>query len=172
MKTKEMQIIRPPCDLSCEVVNIKLTLDQDLSELLPYINREVEKARFFPKGPFTKFVHQGHNVTIDHDNLAMTGFEDDTAAREFAAQMIDMLRDIEARKDSITPQIKPFEPPSMLAILRLLPGKNGCAECGYPACMAFATALCREETTPDACKPLALLPDGAARLERLREMTA
>jgi ArsR family metal-binding transcriptional regulator len=170
MEVKEIMAFRPPCDASSEMVNVKAFLDRDVSDLMPYLKGELESVKFFPKGPYVKFVFQGHPVTIDHDCIAVAGFEDDQSARECAREVVALLKDIEARKDSITPDTTPFNPPSAMDVFKLLPRKSGCGKCGYPACMAFAVALIKQETEPEMCPALAETTEGGNRLKHLKEM--
>lgn len=154
MEIKEIKVFRPPCNFSTELVSAKVLVDKDLSELLPYVKGAVEGAKYFPKGPFLKFLFKGHPVTIEGNCIAIGGFTDDTKARERATELVELLNDIEGKKDSISPDITPYKAPTVMEIYKLLPRKGGCNECGYPSCMAFATALVKEETSPDRCIPL------------------
>lgn len=170
MKVKEIRAFRPPCDVSSEVVNVKTFLDRDLSGLMPYIKGALENVKYFPHGPFIKFVFQGHPVTIDHDCIAIAGFPDDQSARACAESVVALLQDIETRKDSITPDTTPFHPPSAMELFKLLPKKSGCGKCGYPTCMAFAVALTKEETAPEMCPEITAGQDHNPTLGRLKEM--
>ena len=169
MALKEIKVFRPPCDASSEMVNVKAFLDHDLSVLLPYVKGALDNVKYFPKGPFIKFVFQGHPVTVDHDCIAIAGFPDDESARQCAREVLDLLKDIEIRKDSITPDTTPFNPPTVMDVFKLLPRKAGCGKCGYPACMAFAAALTKEETEPEMCPELAVEP-GKKPLASLKTM--
>jgi len=170
MKVKEIRAFRPPCNASSEMVNVKAFLDRDVSDLMPYVKGELDHVKYFPKGPYIKFIFKGHPVTIDHDCIAIAGFTDDQPARECAEGVVALLKDIEARKDRITPDMTPFNPPSVMEVFKLLPKKSGCGKCGYPACMAFAAALTKEETEPEMCPTLAETKEGGNRLEHLKEM--
>jgi len=167
---REIKPFRPPCDASSEMVNVKVTLNRDISELLPYVKGALEGVRFFPKGPFVKFTFQGHPVTIEHDCVAIAGFGDDVSARECAGELVKLLNDVEARKDEITPDVTPFNPPTVIDVYKLLPGRNGCGECGYPTCMAFAAALVKGETEPGMCPQIRSGAAGEGVLERLKRM--
>lgn len=169
MEVKEIRAFRPPCDASSEMVNVKAFLDRDVSDLMPYLKGALVDVKFFPKGPYIKFVFKSHPVTIDHDCIAIAGFPDDASARECARDVVALLKDIEARKDSITPNTTPFNPPSAMDVFKLLPRKAGCAKCGYPACMAFAVALTKEETAAEMCPELAV-ESNAVSLIKLKNM--
>jgi len=170
MEIIDIRAFRPPCDASSEMVNVKVFLDRDISDLLPYVKGALDNVKYFPKGPFVKLAFKGHPVTVDHDCIAIAGFSDDESARECAEGVVALLKDIEARKDSITPDMTPFNPPSAMDVFKLLPQKAGCGKCGYPTCMAFAVALTKEETGPEMCPLLAESKEGGKTLEHLKEM--
>lgn len=167
MEIKEIKVFRPPCNFSPELVSAKVLVDTDLSELLPYVKGAVEGAKYFPKGPFLKFLFKGHPVTIEGNCIAIGGFTDDTKARERATELVELLNDIEAKKDSILPDVTPYKAPTVMEIYKLLPRKSKCDKCGYPNCMAFATALVKEETSPDMCLPLTKAGDTLLRLKEM-----
>jgi len=84
------------------------------------------------------------------------------------AMLTRCLKDIEAGKDSIAPDMTPFNPPSAMEVFKLLPRKAGCARCGYPDCMAFAVALVKEETLPEACPVLVEAPASNGAMDQLK----
>lgn len=165
MEIKEIKVFRPPCNFSTELVNAKVVVDEDLSELLPYVKGAMKEAKYFPKGPFIKFLFKGHPVTIERNCIAVSGFPDDSKARERTTELVRFLQDIEARKKTITPDTTPYKAPTVMEIYKLLLRKSGCDKCGYPSCMAFATALVKEESSPERC---ALLVENSADLLQLK----
>jgi len=169
MEAKEIRPFRPPCDASSEMVNVKAFLDRDVSDLMPFLKGELDNVKYFPKGPYIKFVFRGHPVTINHDCIAIAGFADDGSARACAEGVVELLKDIEARKGSITPDTTPFNPPSAMDVFKLLPKKSGCGQCGYPACMAFAVALVKEDTSVEMCPELTI-ESNASSLIKLKIM--
>lgn len=167
MGITEIRVFRPPCNFSSELVSAKVFVDKDLSELLPYVKGAVKEAKYFPKGPFIKFTFKGHPVTIEGNCIAVGAFPDDNEARNEANELMEFLQGIEARKETITPDTTPHKVPSVIEIYKLLPRKSGCGECGYQSCMAFATALVKEETLQERCT---LLAENTVNSAKLREM--
>jgi len=165
MEIKEIKIFRPSCNFSSEFVSAKVFLKQDITGLLPYVKGALSQSKYFPHGPFLKLMFKGHLVTIDRDCVALAKFPDNESARECAQELLDLLDDIEKRKDSIAPDTTPFNPPAVMDIFKLLPRKAGCGKCGYPTCMAFAAALSREEAEPERCPET-----GGEVLRQLMEM--
>jgi DNA-binding CsgD family transcriptional regulator/ArsR family metal-binding transcriptional regulator len=125
-------------------------LDADVSELAPYINAVAQKAVYYEKPPFIKFLLDGFACTLYQRGGSAAAFSDRSQALEFMEKLIAFLNDIYLRKDSIEPSHKRYKPVSVLDIFRLLPRTN-CRECGFATCMAFAAALSRRRTSPRRC---------------------
>ena len=154
MEIKELRATRPACDATSEMVAVKVFLDRDLSELMPYVKGALDHVKYFPKGGYIKFAFQGHLAILDRDCLALAGFPDDVSARACAREAVALLKAIEARKGSITPDTTPYNPPTVMEVFKVLPKKAGCGRCGHPTCMAFAAAVVREEAAPEDCPEL------------------
>ena len=165
MQAIELIPFRPDCNVSSEVVNVKAVLNRDISDLLPYVKGELGAVKYFPHGPHIKFVFKGHPVTVFRDYFAMGGFADGDAACACARELLGLLQDIERRKDRITPDATPHNPPTVLDVFKLLPRKTGCSQCGHQTCLALATALTREEAVPTACPRMD--PESLAGLKAL-----
>jgi DNA-binding CsgD family transcriptional regulator/ArsR family metal-binding transcriptional regulator len=141
------------------VMIAEFKLAADVSCLAPYINAVVQRAVYFEKPPYIKFMLDGFLCTICQDSGAAAAFSDRPQALEFMERLLVFLNDIDRRKDSIEPNHRRYRPISVLDIFRLLPQTN-CRECGYATCMAFAAALSKGKTISPRCpgfsRPMAL----------------
>jgi len=170
MKAVKIEISRPECNASATMVSARATVDRDLSGLLPYLNAVQEKARYYPKGDFIRFAHQGLAVVIEKDQVRVCCFEDADQARIGAEAVIAHLTEIEAAKETITPDATPYHPPTVMEIYKLLPRLSACGRCGLPSCMAFAAALCSGAAQPTACLDLTGDPARVADYHKLKEL--
>jgi DNA-binding CsgD family transcriptional regulator/ArsR family metal-binding transcriptional regulator len=138
---------------------IDFRLDADVSALAPYINAVAQKAVYYEKPPFIKFLLDGFLCTLHRNGGSAAAFSDRSQALEFMERLITFLNDLYLRRDSIEPNHKRYKPISVLDILKLLPGAN-CSKCGFATCMAFAAALSRRKITAHFCpefrRPIAL----------------
>ncbi|QTA90958.1 LuxR C-terminal-related transcriptional regulator [Desulfonema magnum] len=125
-------------------------LDNDVSELFPYINATFKDAVFYDKPEYIKFVIDGFQCVLYPDDVIAAPFTNRNQAIEFAERLIHFLNKLHTRKHSLKPNYKKFRPVSVIDIYRLLPGTN-CKACGFSTCLAFAGALSRGQTTPDQC---------------------
>jgi DNA-binding CsgD family transcriptional regulator/ArsR family metal-binding transcriptional regulator len=133
-------------------------LEDDLSSLFPYINAVADRARFYEKPVYIKFVFENRLCAFYAREGAFAPVSDMAQALEFLARLLDFIASISKRSPDIIPNHKKFKPSSALNIYRLLPGSN-CGICGYKTCMAFAAALSRQYTSivncPHLIKPMA-----------------
>jgi ArsR family metal-binding transcriptional regulator len=161
----ELIASRPKCNVFSEAVGVKTMLDRDISDLLPYVKGELDGVKYFPHGPYVRFVFKGHPVTVCRNYAAIGGFLDGDSACACARELIAVLQSIDSRRDRITPDSTPHNPPTVMDVYKLLPQKMGCGKCGLPTCLAFANAVAREEAEPEACPLIA--PEPLAGLRSL-----
>jgi len=144
---------RPLLGRGMEVESLMLAdfrLDADVSELAPYINAVAQKAVYYERPPFIKFLLDGFGCTLYQNGGSAASFSDRDQALEFMEKLVGFLNDIYLRKDTIEPNHKRYRPVSVLDIFRLLPRTN-CRKCGFATCMAFAAALSRRKASPRRC---------------------
>ena len=124
--------------------------DTDVSLLFPYINATCKEAKFHDNPEYIQFMMNGIFCTLYPNDVIAAPFEDQDQALEFADRLMAFLNDLYANRDSIEPNHRKFRPLSAIDIYKLLP-KTNCGECGFPACLAFASALSRGQVHPDQC---------------------
>jgi DNA-binding CsgD family transcriptional regulator/ArsR family metal-binding transcriptional regulator len=125
-------------------------LDNDVSQLFPYINATNQDAKFYNKPEYIQFTMDDIQCTLYPTDVIVAPFTDQNQAIKFIKHLIDFLNDLYIKKDSLKPNFKKYSPVSVFDLFKLLPQTN-CKECGYTTCMAFAAALSECETTPDKC---------------------
>lgn len=125
-------------------------LDCDLSPLFPYINAVAERAQYYEKPVYIKFMLLDRLCALYPRQGAFAPVTDLSDAMAFLPQLLDFIADLSKQSVDIVPSYKKYKPVSAVDIYRLLPGSN-CGECGYPTCMAFAAALSRGKTSMVNC---------------------
>jgi len=149
----DFSVATPGCVPGSPIYRAQFKLDSDVTDLFPYINAVGEDTIYYDKPLNIQFTLDGIRCAIYPDEVTAVPFGDREQAREFIARLIDFLNDIHGRKDSIEPDHNKFNPVPVLDIFKLLPGTN-CKECGFPTCMAFATALSGGDSFLDKCPQL------------------
>jgi DNA-binding NarL/FixJ family response regulator len=132
----------------------RFELDDDLSPLFPYINALADRARYYEKPVFIKFMLADRLCAFYPRQGSFAPVRDLADAMAYLPQLLDYITDVARRSPGIEPCHKKYSPGSALDIYRLLPGSN-CRICGYATCMAFAAALSRQHTSTVKCPHLA-----------------
>lgn len=139
--------------ITCESYGARFQLDHDLSPLFPYLNAVADRACFFEKPVYIKFVFEKRLCAFFPKEGAFAPIGDMTEAMEFLPKIFEFIIEISKRWQDIIPSHKKFKPSSALDIYRLLPGSN-CGICGYATCMAFAASLSRQYASIVNCPHL------------------
>ncbi len=136
--------------LSCAYISVTFSFDRDVSELFPYINKEISSSRFHDNPEYIQFILHEKLCTLYPMEVLATPFTDPDQAREFPTRIIDFLNDLHERKGTLGTDHRKYKPLSVIDIFKLLPGTN-CKKCGFQTCTAFAASLSRNMTTPSKC---------------------
>ncbi len=147
----DLSLITPACFPGAPAWKAELHLPGDISEVLPFLNAELEGAEYDPgagvllwQKDYRKYAFRAHQIDI-------APVEEREEAQRLAERAVELVNDIWARRREIEPREEGKRPPpSFLAIYRLLPATN-CGECGYATCMAFANALSRDPKKQSLC---------------------
>ena len=153
-KINNLEIFRPKCDPSKEVLHAIADLEVDISPALPYLNAELGGWDYDPENQVLLLkLSEGKWITLQPRQIAIRGCRDLEEARALAAWIKNQVNEVYARRGSITPRYTSQAGLKIIEILKLLPRTN-CGLCGYATCMAFAAALREGETVPAHCPPL------------------
>lgn len=138
---------------------LEFKLNNDVSELAPYINSVARKAVYYEKPGFIKFLLDDYGCALHRNIGSAAAFSGRDQGLEFLEKLLLFLNEIHVQRDFIEPNHKTHHSISALGVYKLLPRTN-CGECGYPSCLAFAAALSRRNTSPERCsgfrRPIAL----------------
>jgi len=143
----------PPCNPSLETINAVVEFDDDLTDLLPYLNAELGPGQYDPDVPFLRLKVGGRGITVHPKLILVTKLRDQEEAAEVISWLKDTLRSVDRRRGEIGPSYKTIGKVSALDVLKLLPRTN-CGRCGYSTCLAFAVAVAGGECGAEDCPPL------------------
>ncbi len=151
----DMQMEAPGCTPGASWWGVKISLDNDISEVFPYLNTELNDADYNHKAKILLWdSDKGFRCAFRPNEIAIAPVADREAAQRICDDLIDMLNDTWNRRNQIEPSIAgKAPPPSMIRLLKLLPGTN-CKECGCPTCMAFAAELIKRQAELSGCPHL------------------
>jgi ArsR family metal-binding transcriptional regulator len=150
----DLEIFRPKCDPSKEVLHAIGTFAADIAPALPYLNAELGGWDYDAVNHVLLLkLSQGKWITLHRHQVAIRGCRDMEEARALAEWIRGQVNDIYARREQIAPRYTGQAGLKIMEILKNLPMTN-CRACGYATCMAYAAALREGETTPGDCPPL------------------
>lgn len=153
LKSYTKEIFNNECMPSAMSVQCFAHLDQDVSEVLPYLNASLGGHTYTQDPPSVTFKVQGKLITVHSRKIAINALKDE----EEATKIIEWLkREINAayeNREEIEPSYESAPIPKILEILKLLP-KTNCRECGQATCMVFASMVAEGEKSLEDCPPL------------------
>ena len=148
-----LRIVLPECNFSAEKVNAIVTLSEDISEVLPYLNTVLKGLHYIDKNKILTVKRGGHLITFRPREIAITKLEDEKEAKEVMEELKQIINDTYQNRDKIEPDYAMAKEIKSSDILKLLPGTN-CKECGERSCFSFSFKLIRHEVEISKCTPL------------------
>ncbi len=151
----QLRIVIPDCDHSAVTVNAIVTLQEDISEVLPYLHTVFKGLQYIDKSKILTVKREGHLITFRPKEIAITKLEDEKEARRVMEELKQIINETYKNRDTIEPNYSMPKELKSSDILKLLPGTN-CKECGERTCFAFSFKLIRQELVISKCTPLLL----------------
>lgn len=142
---------RPDCNPGFQTVGCIAYLDQDVTEVIPYLNAELGGFEYFKEPPAVTFRLQGKIIVVHGDKITVNTLKDGIEADKILQWLQREINDIWERRNEIIPSYEGAPKPNMLEILKRLPGLTGCGKCGQPTCMVFATLVAKGAKSPEDC---------------------
>ncbi len=153
LRDYQLRIVLPECNFSAEKVNAIVRLSEDISEVLPYLNRTLKGLHYIDQSKILTVKMEGHLVTFRPKEIAITKLEDEKEAREVMEKLKRMINETYENRNQIEPDYTSAKELKSADVIKLLPNTN-CKECGERSCFAFAYKLLRHETTIRKCHSL------------------
>ena len=147
------EITRPECRREALSLHCIAHLDQDISEVLPYLNAKLGGDQFLQDPPSLTFKNQGKPITLHPQMIAINALRDEAEADKILEWLKQEINETWEKRHEIEPSFETPEKPKVLEILRLLP-KTNCKECGQPTCMVFAAQVAEGGRGPEDCPRL------------------
>lgn len=149
----QLRIVLPECNFSAEKVNAIVTLSEDISGILPYLNRILKGLHYIDQSKILTVKMEGHLVTFRPKEIAITKLEDEIKARQVMERLKQIINETYQNQEKIEPDFTTPKELKSTDLLKLLPGTN-CRECGERTCFSFAFKVVRHEAEISKCRPL------------------
>ncbi len=147
------RISRPECNPSSESVYCIASLNEDVSEALPYLNAVLHGREYFRDPPEVVFHLQGRSIKVGAREIAVNRLADEEEADEVLAWWKDKINEVWEKREGIAPCYEGKVKPRLLDVLRLLP-KTNCQKCGQPTCMVFSSQVVEGTCGTEHCPEL------------------
>ncbi|MBN1289378.1 MAG: hypothetical protein JXA49_07070 [Actinobacteria bacterium] len=140
----------------------KALIESDVSEVMPYLNTELNYAIYSGDKRFIIWKESGHKISLKPTEMSISKVSCLEEARYHARNAITRINDVWCRRVEIDTSGQKQSIPTPHDLWKLLSGKN-CGLCGFKSCMVFAAELIEGNVQPEQC--VHLLPDNSNHLE-------
>jgi len=148
-----LAIVNNHCLPGAQSVNAIASLEQDISEVIPYLNSALGGAQCTRTPPSVTFKTEGKLISVQADLITVNGVQDEVQARKIIDWMVREINETWENRESINPHFEQPERPSIANLLVYLP-KTNCRKCGDPTCMVFAVRLAEGAKDAAMCPEL------------------
>ena len=153
LKGYRKEIFRPECNPQFQSLHCIAHLDDDISEVLPYLNAVLGGDQYLKEPPSLTFKYHGKLLTLHSGEIAINALEDEAEADNILKWIRQQINEVWERRDQIEPRFDTPSKPRIFDILKLLP-KTNCRECGQLTCMVLASLVAQGVKEPEDCPPL------------------
>ena len=162
LKRYTKEIFRAKCNPSFQSVHCIAHLDDDIGDVLPYLNSVLGGFTYIKDPPSVTFKIHGKLITVYPREIAINALRDEEEADNILEWLKKEINETWEKRAEIEPRHEGVPKPKVLEILKLLL-RNNCRECGQPTCMVFATLVAQGAKGPEDC-PL-LIEENKRKLE-------
>lgn len=155
MYIKEIKIKKIlPCLTDQTRIRFYAELDNEIAELLPYLNRIIKNAIYNPTIQTLSIKITDSIVTLYPNREIAAGYVKDTQTLQMICDWLKQkINYVYENKDKIEPLFEQKNKLGVLEVYRLLPQTN-CKKCGELTCLSFAAKVVSEEKNILSCSEI------------------
>lgn len=142
-----------PCIADPEKIRFIAYFDNNISEILPYLNSILDGAIYNHEGHSLTIKKEGRLITLHPNKIAAGKIIDENDAHKVIDWIKEKINYCYENKQSIEPSFERRQKLTALDVYKLLPGNN-CKRCGELTCLAYAVKLSEEQTSIMKCTEL------------------
>lgn len=150
LRTYTKELFRPKCNPEFQSIHCVAHLDQDISEVLPYLITVLGGTSYATSPPALTLRAHGKLITLHSREIFVNALPDEDEAEKIIEWLKSEINETWERKGDIEPTYRDKPKPHMLEVLKLLP-KTNCGECREPTCMVFALRVVEGVKSPEDC---------------------
>ena len=97
----DIELSTPECDLESPIFRASVSLDADISEVLPYVNATVQKAEFIPSIPVLVWTEDSHKYALRSREIAISNIADREQAKDIVEAIVERINAIWEKESRI-----------------------------------------------------------------------
>lgn len=149
----EKEIFKPKCNPQFESLHCIAHLENDVSEVIPYLNAVLGGTSYQKSPPSVMFHANGRLIAVHPKKIAINALKDEEEAEKILQWLMREINETWERRHEIEPSESIAAKPMLMEVLKRLP-KTNCGECGYPTCMVFSSLVVQGIKGPADCSLL------------------
>ena len=157
-----LEIFKSKCNSEAQGVHCYAHLDNDVSEVLPYLNTVLGAFVYTSNPPSLMLKNYGKLITIHGRKIAVNALKDTEEAEKIIAWLQREINETWEKRLEIEPRTEGDKRPILFEVFKLLPRTN-CRECGESTCMVFANRVSEGSMGPEDCTMIA--PESREKLK-------
>jgi ArsR family metal-binding transcriptional regulator len=153
LENYKIEMFRPKCNANFQSLHCFAHLEEDISEVIPYLNAVLGGMGFTKSPPSVMFKIRGRLIAVRPKQISINALKDAGEAEKIIEWLKREINDAWERRHEITPKFDVVSRPQPIEVLKLLP-KTNCKECGQPTCIVFSSLVLQGAKGPGDCPPL------------------
>ena len=153
LKGYRKEVFRPECNPQFQSLHCIAHLDEDITEVLPYLNAVLGGHQYLKEPPSLTLKVHGKLITLHPREIAVNALKDDSEADNILEWLKQEINEAWQKRDALVPSFETLAQPRIFDILKLLP-KTNCGECHQPTCTVFASLVAQGVKGVEDCPPL------------------
>jgi ArsR family metal-binding transcriptional regulator len=150
LQSYHLEVFAPPCEPGAERWSVRATLDDDIGEVLPYLNATIRTAIYNHAARALTWRMGGHSIAVRPREIAISNLRDKDAAATEMQHVVEIINRTWERRAEITPSIEARQRLKPMEVYKLLPATN-CKACDQTTCFTFALKLTAGEVELEQC---------------------
>lgn len=153
LKNYTKEIFRPECNPQFQSLHCFAHLDEDIREVLPYLNTVLGGSGFTEDPPSLMLQIHGRLIALHPKKIAINALKNEEDADNILEWLKREINETWEKRNEIAPSYGIPPKPQPMEVLKLLP-KTNCGECGQSTCIVFASLAIQGVKGGDDCPQL------------------
>ena len=119
-----VELVEPPCEPGAAVWSVKAGLQDDITQVLPYLNAELKGADYNAASKILIWDAKGKKCAFRPYEIVVAPVVAREEGHKVIDELINMVNQVWERREKIQPDFKQKKIPTLMDIYKLLPRSN------------------------------------------------